>query len=241
MTSSLITLSIVSHGQSSLIRSLLSDLNKLAPANFEIIITVNIPEDESPFTDIKYPSKILRNKSPRGFGANHNAAFNHSSGNFFVIVNPDIRLPAFNIGLLLESMNDPGVGAVVPVVLSSDGVVQDSVRCFPTFSSLFLRLLLRQRHSDYLWNTKSIKVDWAAGMFVVFRREAFVAVGGFDERRFFMYFEDVDICERLWRCGWSVLLQPGVSVVHDAQRASRRSVKHLRWQLTSAMRFLTKL
>jgi GT2 family glycosyltransferase len=130
---------------------------------------------------------------------------------------------------------------VAPVVLSGQGQVEDSVRHFPTFTRLARRVLLRQRNPDYRWDRTPIEVDWTAGMFVLFRPEAFRAVGGFDDRRFFMYFEDVDICARLWRRGWSVVLQPQVSVVHDAQRASHRSMKHLRWHLTSAARYLSGL
>ena len=76
-------------------------------------------------------------------------------------------------------------------------------------------------------------------MFVVFRREAYQEVGGFDDRRFFMYLEDADICRRLAREGWKVLVNPNVQVIHMAQRASRRNLKHMRWHITSAFRFLT--
>ena len=234
----LYTLSIVSHGQSYLIRQLIDDLQRLEISNIEVIITINIPEDESPFMGLSFRSKIIRNKIPKGFGANHNSAFKNSSGEFFIIINPDIRLPKFNLSLLLSSLSDPEVGAVAPVVLNSAGKVEDSARRFPTVTSLLRRVLLGQREPDYTWGSSPIKVDWTAGMFIVFRREAFKAVGGFDDSRFFMYFEDVDICERLWRSGWCVLFDPKVEVIHDAQRASRRSIRHLRWHLTSAIRYL---
>jgi GT2 family glycosyltransferase len=74
-------------------------------------------------------------------------------------------------------------------------------------------------------------------MFVMFRREAFDAVRGFDER-YFMYFEDADICRRLWSRGLKVLYVPAATVVHDARRRSHRDPQHLRWHLRSALRFL---
>ncbi len=77
--------------------------------------------------------------------------------------------------------------------------------------------------------------DWLAGMFLLLRREAFAAVGGFDER-FHMYCEDADLCLRLQLAGWRVRLVEDVAVVHAAQRASRRSWQHLRWHLTSLLR-----
>ena len=77
-------------------------------------------------------------------------------------------------------------------------------------------------------------------MFVLFRKEAWESVKGFDER-YFMYFEDVDICRRLRRCGWEVKYDCRVTVQHDAQRASLRNLQHLRWHMRSALRYFTGL
>lgn len=235
----MLSLSIVSHGQSALIKPLLDDLRRLALPDIEVLITVNVPEDERPFQDLPSPFRIIRNVTPKGFGANHNAAFEQSKGEFFVVVNPDIRLPSLNVEQLLEPMRDPKVGAVAPVVLNSAGSIEDSVRRFPTIANLARRVLFKQRAPDYEWKTQPIDVDWSAGMFVVFRRNSYQEVRGFDHHRFFMYMEDVDICRRLKETGYRIVLQPAVSVIHDAQRASSRSFRHMRWHLTSAVRYLT--
>ncbi len=237
----MLSLSIVSHGQSALIKPLLEDLHRLALPNIEVLITVNIPEDEGPFQELPSTSRIIRNVSPKGFGANHNAAFDQSKGQFFVVVNPDIRLPSLNVEKLLEPMRDPTVGAVAPAVLNSAGDIEDSVRRFPTIARLARRVLLKQRFPDYEWKTQPIDVDWSAWMFVVFRRESYQEVRGFDHQRFFMYMEDVDICRRLKETGNRIVLQPAVSVIHDAQRASGRSFRHMCWHLTSTLRYLTGL
>ena len=142
---------------------------------------------------------------------------------------------------LLETLSGPRVGACGPVILNAQGRVEDSARRYPTFWRLANRVIGRlraiPRAPDYAWGHQSIDVDWMAGMFVLFRREAYALVGGFDER-FFMYFEDADICRRLRRLGWAVKLDPRTSMIHDAQRASHRSVTHMRWHLASALRFL---
>lgn len=241
MSSIVLTLSIVSHGQASLVKSLLSDLEKILIADLEIIITVNMPEDDSILTSSILSIKIIRNSSPKGFGANHNSAFEISRGKYFAIVNPDVRISNFNLDFLIFRNAHLNIGAWAPLVLNSNGGVEDSARFFPTFSSTVRRLFFRRRSLDYNVDIYPLRVDWVAGMFIVFKREAFKAVGGFDDRRFFMYFEDVDICERLSRNGWSVVLDPRVSVIHDAQRASHRNWLHFRWHLTSAIRYLTGL
>lgn len=237
----IISVSIVSHGQSALIKPLLEDLRRLALPDIEVLITVNIPEDEGPFQELPSWCRVIRNFTPKGFGANHNAAFEQSKGQFFVVMNPDIRLPSLNVEQLLEPMRDSKVGAVAPMILNSYGGIEDSVRRFPTIAKLAYRALCRQRTPDYQWENQPIDVDWSAGMFVVFRRDSYREVHGFDDKRFFMYMEDVDISRRLKKTGYRIVLQPAVSVIHDAQRASSRSFRHMRWHLTSAFRYLTGL
>jgi len=236
-----ITLSIVSHGQASLVRDLLKDLSTLPRQNFEVIITINMPEEESAYQGFSFHLHIIRNAIPKGFGDNHNAAFAHSSTKWFAVVNPDIRIQSLNFETLLSPFEHKPVAAVAPVVVSAGGAVEDSARRFPTFLRFVKRVLFRLRKSDYEVQSVPYQVDWVAGMFVVFRREAFIQVGGFDAHRFYMYLEDADICHRLGKKQWQVLVNPHVQVIHMAQRASRRNLKHMRWHAVSALRFLTGL
>ncbi len=236
------SLSIVSHGQGALIRSLLEDLCQDQAQHgrrYEVLLTLNIPEDESfvdEFAD-RLSLLVIRNMKQKGFGTNHNAAFAASSGEVFVVLNPDIRLRHFPDDLITASLTGT-TGAWAPLVRSSSGSVEDSFRRFPTVARLLRRTVLRRRHPDYVAKETPIEVDWVAGMFIAFRRTTFVDLHGFDER-YYMYMEDVDICRRLQRSGLSVLLDPRANVVHDAQRASRRSRQHQKWHLRSALRYLT--
>ena len=74
---------------------------------------------------------------------------------------------------------------------------------------------------------------------MLFRSEDFARLKGFDER-FFLYYEDVDICIRVWQLSLRVAACPRVSVVHHARRDSRRSLRHLRWHLESMGRYFLK-
>jgi GT2 family glycosyltransferase len=178
---------------------------------------------------------------PKGFGSNHNAAFAQSKGKFFAVVNPDIRIQSLNLQVLKSPFENQKVAAVAPVILAGDGAVEDSARHFPTLLRFTKRVLLRQRNSDYKLETYPYPVDWVAGMFVVYSRVAYQIIGGFDDRRFFMYLEDADICRRLQKEGWAVLVNPAVNVTHLAQRASRRNLKHMYWHAVSTFRYLTGL
>lgn len=235
------TLSIVSHGQLKLVLDLLNDLDALPEKNFEVIVTLNLPEDDACFYDYSFPLRVIKNVKPKGFGSNHNAAFNYSEGKFYVVVNPDVRINSLDFNELISPLSDPMVAAVAPLVLSPTGCVEDSARRFPTLLRFMRRVVFRQRNSDYVTGELPQQVDWVAGMFVLFRREIYHRLGGFDDRRFYMYLEDVDICRRLQKMGLKTFLVPRVQVIHMAQRASRRSLKHMRWHFISAFRYLTGL
>lgn len=240
MNSPCVSLSIVSHGQGALVSTLLEDLRDLSDVCFEIIITVNIPEDLgylSKFKDL--PIRVLSNTFRKGFGENHNAAFLVSRGKYFAIINPDIRASGLQFVPLIETLEQANVGACAPEVRSITGEKDDSVRRFPNVWRLIKRVLLNNRCPDYTWDDKPISVDWVAGMFILFSRKTFSEINGFDER-YFMYMEDVDICKRLHEKSLSVILDPRVSVVHDAQRASRYNKEHIIWHLQSLFRYLWK-
>lgn len=91
---------------------------------------------------------------------------------------------------------------------------------------------------DYPDSADLISPDWVAGMFLFARRAAFESVGGFDER-YFMYYEDVDLCRRLRQKGYDIRLAPGARIVHDARRTSHTNPRYLMWHLRSIGRFLT--
>lgn len=234
-----VTLSIVSHGQGHLVRDFLEDLSAGIDVSYDVILTLNVPEDERFLDDFRsMPIKIVRNQQRQGFGANHNAAFALATGVVFAVVNPDIRAAPLRLQPLLDVLKDASVAACAPAVYAPGGQLEDSARRFPSVRRLSRRVLLRDRRPEYRWESSTpFEVDWVAGMFVLFRREAFARVGGFDER-FFMYFEDVDICRRMHSFGWRVLMVPQAAVVHNAQRASRRSLTHLSWHIASALRYL---
>ena len=233
----MISVSIVSHGQGALVRDLLADLDAHCADAVEVLLTVNVPES-LPFdpAGFRFPVRVLNNREAKGFGANHNAAFRTSQTDLFCVLNPDIRLRANPFGELAERLRDPAVGVAAPLVRSPAGGIEDSARRVPTPVSILRKALLGRRGPDYAIGTGDLHPDWVAGMFMLFRRETFAAVGGFDER-YFLYYEDVDLCLRLARAGKRVVYCPAVEAIHDARRESHRSLRHLRFHLASMLRF----
>lgn len=230
----MISASVVSHGHGGMVWSLVDQLVVCAEVS-QVIVTLNIPETAPEILDRKV--LLVRNEAPKGFGANHNAAFALANGKFYCVINPDIELTQNPFSALVDILADQRVGLAAPLVVGSSGEAEDSMRCFLTPWSMLKRVLgfgsgaysLLQGGSDFT-------PDWVAGMFMLFRSEAYAKVGGFDER-YFMYCEDADICTRVWKARYRVVGCLSTSVIHNAQRASHRSFKHLSWHLRSMARY----
>jgi N-acetylglucosaminyl-diphospho-decaprenol L-rhamnosyltransferase len=238
-----VSLSIVSHGHGAMVQQLLSDLRALhwPHAAYEVLLTLNTAEDTefwAQFADL--PLHITRNTQVQGFGRNHNAAFQRSRGRAFAILNPDVRLPRLNLAAWLAGLHQPEVGCCAPLARNSRGQLQDNARHFPTLASLARRTLTGQRQPSYAAAQGPQFIDWAAGYFLLLRRQAFEQVGGFDER-YFLYMEDVDLGQRLRQQGWKVLWDPSIAIIHNSQRASHRNWQHLKWHVRGVLRyFLSK-
>jgi len=83
---------------------------------------------------------------------------------------------------------------------------------------------------------KWLEPDWVGGMFMLFRSDLYKTLGGFDEG-YFLYYEDIHLCARLRVAGMRVVLEPKAEIIHDAQRASHRDLRHAWWHATSILRF----
>jgi hypothetical protein len=230
-----VTVSVVSHAQNALVNRLLEDIERVCAGNPCVVVTENIADREPIRTSLR--AERIVNSRVKGFGANHNAAFARCRTPYFCVVNPDIRLPSDPLPGLLAALQEPAAGVAGPLVRTSAGATEDSARRDPTPGSL-LRKAFAGRQLDYACAERAQEVDWVAGMFMLFRSESFAAVRGFDEG-YFLYYEDADICRRLRQAGRRVLYDCRAQVVHDAQRASRRSASHLRWHLASMLRYFT--
>jgi hypothetical protein len=234
-----ISISLISHGQCSLVKHVLDDLKTHCANDIaEVTLTINVDEDVS-FSpeELIFPVHILRNSSPKGFGANHNAAFRQARGDYFCVLNPDIRLTENPFPALVALADQPGAGVVAPRIVNSAGQREDSARRFPTPFELLGKIL--GGRSAAVPDTFGVSApDWVAGMFMLFPTAVFREMNGFDER-YFLYYEDVDLCARLALAGYKRLVCPDVRVVHDARRSSHRDARYAVMHLQSILRFFS--
>lgn len=224
-----VTASVVSHGQGALLAQLLADLYRVRPPSLaHLIVTLNVPEPRPDLARAPFRVTLIENPRPLGFGANHNQAFAHCESPWFCVLNPDLRIADDFLAPMLAAAGPQDV-VLAPLVLDADGARADSARELPTPWRLVRRALGDRRPGA------DGRIDWLAGMCLLIRSEAFRALGGFDER-YFMYCEDVDLCLRAQLGGGRLRRISSAAVVHRAQRASRRSWRHLRWHMQSLLR-----
>ena len=235
-----VTISIVSHGQMELVLPLLQDLEAIHHTTpLHVVLTLNVPEDLPCVPeDFAFSLQIMRNSQPLGFGANHNRAFSQAQGGIFCVLNPDIRITQNPFPDLLKACADPHTGLAAPAIYSPSGQLEDSARKLPTPWRIAHRVLTRRRTRDYAAPTTVLHPDWVAGMFLLLRTAVYRQLGGFDER-YFLYYEDVDLCARARLAGLEIVQLALPGVIHNAQRASHRDPKYLRWHVGSMLKFFT--
>ena len=230
----MISVSIISHDQAKLMGNLVRQLLECSEVA-QIIITINIPESFAVQSGERIT--VIHNEVVRGFGENHNRAFERCDEPLFLILNPDIELRNNPFPCLVRTLEETESSLVAPQVVTPRDQIEPTARQFPTIPLLIKKLLFGYQGSYSL--TGRFSPDWIGGMFMLFRSSDFKSLGGFD-KRFYMYYEDVDICARAWGAQMHITVTTDIKVVHDAQRASRRKLRYAYWHLRSMFIYFTR-
>jgi GT2 family glycosyltransferase len=211
----------------------------LAPGAFSRLLVVdNASDDDSADVARACGFKVLQRSHNGGFGAAANDGIRQTTGDLVTLLNPDVHVrdPAL-IRALQHAFEDDKVAVAAPGLTLPNGTLQDSARKVPTP----WHIIQRRRTGRDLGAVRpaaAAEVPWVVGAFMMIRRSAFAQVGGFDPR-YFLYFEDVDLCLRLRRDGWTIRYDPTVRAHHQHRAASRAGLgeRSTRMHVRSAGRF----
>jgi hypothetical protein len=254
---------VVSFNTRDLLHQCLTTLaHEAGGVSYETLVVDNASLDGSAdMVTREFPSTtVLRSDTNLGFAAANNRAFARARGRHVVLLNSDAFLTPDALPRAVARMDaDPRVGLAGGRLVGRDGSLQPSGRMFPTWvddlvslsglaarypeSRLFGRL-------DRTWADPDLpaEVDWVPGAFAIVRRSVLDEVGPFDER-FFLYYEEVDLCRRIKAAGYSVWYWPDVVVIHLGGESSR-TVKQIAmshsgsqltlWRMRSALLYQRK-
>jgi GT2 family glycosyltransferase len=188
---------------------------------YEVILVDNASSDGSADRIAQQFPEVQLVRSPvnRGFGAGNNAGASLALGQYLFLLNTDTILTADLLPTLVALMgDDPTIGIVGPQLRNPDGSFQLS-----TSPALGIRGELRalQQQRQYRQQRAQLSqqfdrqqtVDIVIGAALLIRTGLFQTLGGFDER-FFMYFEESDLCQRAQDQGWKIMYTPAVSLIH---------------------------
>ena len=239
-----ITLSVISHGHGPQVLDMLQTFIQsglLQHWQAEVIVTLNLPEPALAAalkqTHWPFPVRILENDCPKGYGANHNQALQNARSDWVCIANPDIRwCPITTPPALTTSATGQPIGLYCPAQVSDTGTPQDYARTLPTPWGVAARWAARRHNTRTPPGTASSvsQAHWVNGACMLLPAAAYHQLGGFD-KGYFMYCEDVDLCLRLQLHGYR-LAALSITVVHAAQRNTRRQRQHLYWHIRSLLR-----
>jgi N-acetylglucosaminyl-diphospho-decaprenol L-rhamnosyltransferase len=200
--------------------------------SLEVIIVDNGSSDDS-LTMLPDPPqlKIINNKENLGFARANNQGFAEARGRYLLMLNPDTRVsPNALERMVLFLDRKPGAGALGPRLLNTDGSLQHSCSYFPSLLGVLMESLGLNRvfvgntfFARWLmtsWDhTTTRQVDQPMGACLLLRAEALRQVGPLDER-FFVYFEEVDLCFRLHNAGYKIYFLADAEVVHYGGQSS---------------------
>lgn len=240
---------IVSYNNRAVLGRCLAPL--VANDGLEVILHDNASTDGS--ADLvaeRFPSvRVLTSPDNVGFARGVNAAARHAVGEYLLLLNPDTEPPSALAEEMVAALEESGAAAVGVRQVDSAGFYQLACGPGPSLWADLLRKIVQlrldrrdQRIADWLQRLlrEARDVPWVAGSCLMVRRDAFRAVGGFDDD-FFLYFEDIDFCLRLRAAGMRVRYDPRVTLVHHrgVSAASNRAVAQRAYR-DSQLRFWSK-
>jgi len=262
MKKSTLSVLITSYKNASLLKLCIESFQKnLKGLNYEIIVADSETGEE--IRDLMredFPKiKFLPNKENVGFGALFNQLLKKAKGEYYFISNADIIVKDNAVQKLLQNLKgDETIGLVGPKLINFDNSVQPSFFRFYRLSTVFYRRTFlgklpwaKKELERFLMKSekkrKPFEADWLMGSALMVRASVAQKVGPMDSR-FFMYFEDVDWCWRVWENGFKVLHNPEVRVYHYHGKASAnkgilRAIlfnKYTRMHVSSAIKFFWK-
>lgn len=185
---------------------------------------------------------VIQSEVNEGFAASNNRAARTATGELLLFLNPDTECRDRAIDQMVEVFSSRSdVGVVGARLLNSDGTLQTScVQAIPSVlnQALNSNVLRRLWPGSRLWATDALSrsgsaalnVEAVSGACLMIRRATFERLAGFSEL-FFMYVEDVDICDRVRQLGMQVAYMPAAEVVHHGGSSSEKAVSSFAAQM----------
>lgn len=215
---------IVNYNRTDLTRKAVSSVIRFSP-DAEIIVVDNSPvKDDARILAVEFPViKFIGLSKNEGFGYANNRGAETAQGKYFFFLNNDAFLMEDTPQILAAFCEEnPNIGIVAPKLIYPDGSFQISWGSDPSIINEWRirRMHRRFEEKDHTYISRIEKrfssttsMDWLTGAALMVRKDVYNMVGGFDEK-YFMYFEDSDLCKQVRSMDYSIFYVPTTKVVH---------------------------
>ena len=175
--------------------------------------------------------RLIESTANCGYGKAANLGIRAASNPDVLLLNADTQLsPEFFADLRapLRAIRAGRTALIGPMLRNPDGSIQYSAGLFPNLPRIVCGQFWPRSVRKYIraGTTAPSAVDWVTGAAMLLSRDAILRLGGFNEN-FFMYYEDVDLCRRLWNAGYGVVYDPRFAVTHLRPHQARKSDSQL--------------
>ena len=237
---------IVNYNTGSVLKQCLNSLYQYRTPDSEIIVVDNASTDNSgEMVKMHFPDIILVESSENlGFAKANNLGSAKAQGDFLVFLNPDVILTEASFEKMLgflESHSD--VGLIGPRLIYENGDFQISTGLFPKILSEFKMSRLARKVKNRTFREKLAsqfetykEVNWVTGACIMLRRTLFEQVSGFDDK-LFMFFEDADLCKRIYEAGLRVVYFPETEIIHQRGLTYRKQPQRIAEQYRQSQRY----
>lgn len=216
--SPLVSVIILNWNGKKFLHTCLTSLSRIENPGIEIIVIDNHSSDDSVSYMRKYFSKVkvIASNKNNGFAGGNNIGAEVARGKYLLFLNNDTKVTKdFLLPMIESCKRDPHIGCVQPEMrVMADPELLDEAGAYLTMSGFLYHYGYRKAHRLSMYQTTRV-VFSAKGACMLIPKYAFEEVGGFDED-FFIFFEETDLCHRLWLAGYKVLYQPDSSIYHVA-------------------------
>lgn len=201
------------------VKSIIETTNSLSSPTTEVIIVDNASTDGSVLKLLKLENEkisILGNSENLGFAKAVNQAIKKADGEYILLLNPDCKLEKLSLQILVDFADThQDAGAVIPKLLNSNGTAQASVMPFPTIKRAILEYWLGKKvYSKYLPRVDTPVVVESGVMACFLITPLTLKKVGLLDEKYFLYFEDLDYCKRIFETGLKVYYHPNSIVLH---------------------------
>ena len=240
MTKPELSIVVVSHAHSEHVRILLESIQQYPPeCSTELILIDNLAGSTTKYPQNHViPIRYFINNKPKGFSKNINSAFQIATGDYFCVLNPDVILNEEIFGNLIAQLKTTNIDIIAPLVIDESGRIQDSFRDIPTPWEIVYRAFFKKEYSVDIEDSDSMMIypQWIAATCLLMPSKVFSELSGFDEK-YRLYFEDVDFCCRARNSGYKIAVTKGSTLLHNAQRESKKNIKYAFIHTISAFKF----